>query len=230
MHLFPIERDVDAVLQLGFWLYPEGERPEFETPGEVLHEASQSTGFGHQASSTSAYGPDRGIGGGRGGTSSEPQFPRQVDLLIPPNSTATYKGVYVMDRPARIHSVRGHMHLRGKYQVIEAVYPDGRWEIINKLNWAHGWHTAFLYEDHVMPLLPKGTVLIVTNHFDNTADNPNNPDPNQWVVRGDRTVDEMSHSRIGMTYFDNEEDFERLVRERELLLSRMEGRDLQASR
>ena len=33
-----------------------------------------------------------------------------------------------------------------------------------------------------------------------------------------------------MTYFDNEEDFERLVRERELLLSRMEGRDLQASR
>ena len=230
MHLFPIERDVDATLQLGFWLYPEGERPEFETPGEVLHEASQSTGFGHQASSASAYGPDRGIGGGRGGTSSEPQFPRQVDLLIPPNSTATYKGVYVMDRPARIHSVRGHMHLRGKYQVIEAVYPDGRWEIINKLNWAHAWHTAFLYEDHVMPLLPKGTVLIVTNHFDNTADNPNNPDPNQWVVRGDRTVDEMSHSRIGMTYFDNEEDFERLVRERELLLSRMEGRDLQASR
>ena len=35
MHLFPIDRDVQAVLQLGLWLYPEGERPDFETPGEV---------------------------------------------------------------------------------------------------------------------------------------------------------------------------------------------------
>ena len=228
MHLFPIDRDVDAVLQLGFWLYPEGEEPEFETPGEVIHEASQSTGFGHETLSESGYGPARGAGGGRGGTSSEPQFPRQVDLLIPPHSTATYRGVYVLDRPARIHSVRGHMHLRGRYQVIEAIYPDGRWEVINKLDWHHGWQTAFLYEDHVMPLLPKGTVLMVTNHFDNTGENPHNPDPNQWVVRGDRTVDEMSHTRIGITYFDSEEDFERLVREREELLREMEYRPLQA--
>ncbi len=228
MHLFPIDRDVNASLVVGFWLYPEGEVPEFETPGEVIHEASQSTGFGHEVTSTMGFGPDRGNGGGRGGASSEPQFPRQVDLLIPPNSMATFRGVYVMDRPARIHSLRGHMHLRGKYQIIEAIYPDGRWEVINKLNWHHGWQTAFLYEDHVMPLLPKGTVLMVTNVFDNTADNPHNPDPNQWVVRGDRTVDEMTHARIGMTYFDNEEDFERLVREREQLLAERERQRLQA--
>ena len=228
MHLFPIDRDVDAVLQLGFWLYPEGEVPEFETPGEVVHEASQSTGFGHEVTSTMGFGPDRGNGGGRGGVSSDPQFPRQVDLLISPHSMATFRGVYVMDRPARIHSLRGHMHLRGKYQIIEAIYPDGRWEVINKLNWHHGWQTAFLYEDHVMPLLPKGTVLMVTNVFDNTADNPHNPDPNQWVVRGDRTVDEMTHARIGITYFDNEEDFERLVRERERILAERARQGLQA--
>jgi hypothetical protein len=231
MHLFPIDRDVNAVLQLGFWLYPEGEVPEFETPGEVIYEASQSTGFGHEATSSLGFGPTRGMGGGRGGTSSDAQMPRQTDLLIPPHSVATFRGVYVMDRAARIHSVRGHMHLRGKYQIIEAVYPDGRWEVINKLNWHHGWQTAFLYEDHVMPLLPKGTVLMVTNIFDNTADNPHNPDPNQWAVRGDRTVDEMSHTRIGITYFDDEEDFERLVRERaRILAERADGRSLQASR
>jgi hypothetical protein len=231
MHLFPIDRDVDARLQLAFWLYPEGEVPEFETPGEVIHEASQSTGFGHEVASSLGFGPDRGSGGGRGGVSTESQFPRQVDLLIPPRSVVTYRGVYVMDKPARIHSIRGHMHLRGKYQIIEAVYPDGRWEVINKLNWHHAWQTAFLYEDHVMPLLPKGTVLMITNVFDNTTDNPHNPDPNQWIVRGDRTVDEMSHTRIGMTYFDNEEDFERLVRERERVLAeRAEGPLLQAAR
>ena len=228
MHLFPIDRDVNAVLNLGFWLYPEGETPEFQTPGEVIHEASQSTGFGHEVASNAGFGPDRGSGGGRGGVSSEPQFPRQVDLLIPPHSTVTFRGVYVMDKPARIHSLRGHMHLRGKYQIIEAIYPDGRWEVISKLNWHHAWQTAFLYEDHVMPLLPKGTVLTVTNVFDNTADNPHNPDPNQWVVRGDRTVDEMTHARIGITYFDNEEDFERLVREREQLIVERDRQRLQA--
>lgn len=229
MHLFPIDRDVEAVLQLGFWLYPEEEAPDFVTPGEVIFEASQSTGWGHDATANPGFGPDRGTGGGRNGVSSDPQFPRQVDLLIPPHSTATYRGVYVMDRPARIHSVRGHMHLRGKYQVIEAIYPDGRWEVINKLNWHHGWQTAFLYEDHVMPLLPKGTVLMVTNIFDNTADNPYNPDPNQWVVRGDRTVDEMSHTRIGITYFE-EEDFERLVRERERYIAENGDASVQAAR
>jgi hypothetical protein len=120
-----------------------------------------------------------------------------------------------MDKPARIHDLRGHMHLRGKYQIVEAVYPDGRREVINKLDWQHGWHTTFVYEDHARPLLPKGTVLILTSVFDNTRDNPDNPDPDQWVVAGSRTVDEMAHIWIGMTYFDNEEDFNKLVAERD---------------
>ncbi|MBM4184223.1 MAG: cytochrome c [Gemmatimonadetes bacterium] len=225
MHLFPIDRDVDATLQLGLWLYPEGESPEFVTPGEVIFEASQSTGFGFesQASSPALVTEARGSGGGNLGVSTEPQMPRQADLLIPPNSVVSYRGVYVLDRPARIYSIRGHMHLRGKYQIIEAIYPDGRWEVLNKLNWDHRWQTAFLYEDHAMPLLPKGTVLMITNVFDNTANNPRNPAPDQWAVRGDRTIDEMSHTRIGINYFNNEEDFQRLVREREALLAARRG-------
>ncbi len=227
MHLYPQEEDVVAVLELGLWLHPADDPPPFETRGEVVHEASQSTGFGFDVNAgltSKAIGGVRGSGGGGGagrgkGVSSDPQFPRQVDLLISPNSIAMYRGVYVMDRPARIHSLRGHMHLRGKYQIIEAVYPDGRWEVMNKLIWNQGQQTAFLYEDYAMPLLPKGTVLMITNVFDNTASNPNNPAPNQWVTRGERTVDEMSHARIGMTYFDKEEDFERLVREREQILA-----------
>ena len=109
------------------------------------------------------------------------------------------------------------MHLRGRYQILEAVYPDSRWEVINKFDFDHNWQTAFLYEDDVMPLFPKGTVLIVTGVFDNTAGNPHNPDPDQWVVRGDRTSDSMCHFRMGLTYFDDQEEFERVVREREEL-------------
>ena len=145
---------------------------------------------------------------------------RQGDLLLPPNTWSTYRGVYVMDRPARLELARAHMHLRGRYQILEAVYPDGRWEVINKFNFDHNWQTAFLYEDDVMPLFPKGTVLIVTGVFDNTAGNPHNPDPDQWVVRGDRTSDTMCHFRMGLTYFDDQEEFERVVREREELLAR----------
>ena len=144
------------------------------------------------------------------------EIARRGDLLIPPNGTAMYQGTYVLDKPARIHDLRGHMHVRGKYQIVEAVYPDGRREVINKLNWDHGWHTTFVYEPNVRPLLPKGTVLITTSMFDNTP-HKGNPDPDQWVVAGSRTVDEMSHIWIGMTFFDKEEDFQKLVAEREQL-------------
>ena len=206
MHLYPTDRDVEATLQIGLWFYPEGETPNLATEGEVTFEIDQSTGFGLE---------DRGH-------STNPQLSNRGDLLIPPNSQAMYRGVYVMDRPARIHSLRGHMHLRGKYQVVELIYPDGRWEVLNKLDWDHPWHTAFLYDDDAMPLLPKGTVVVLTSLFDNTAENPYNPDPRQWVAGGDRTVDEMSHLRMGITYFDDEAEFEALVRERERINSEKE--------
>ena len=86
-------------------------------------------------------------------------------------------------------------------------------KLINKLNWSDGWHTTFVYETDARPFLPKGTVLITTSLFDNTK-HKGNPDPDQWVVAGSRTVDEMSHIWIGMTFFDNEADFQELVTER----------------
>ena len=54
----------------------------------------------------------------------------------------------------------------------------------------------------------------MNSYFDNTADNPTNPDPSQWVTFGRRSASEMSHMWIGITYFDNEADFQKLVDER----------------
>ncbi len=199
MHLVPTTEDVEAVLELGVWFHEK--QPEFETPGEVHFRISQTTGFG-----------------GFPGHSTDPQISGSwPDLVLPPNRMVTYRSTYVLDRPARIYSLRGHFHLRAKYAVLEVVYPDGRYELINKLDWAHRWHVSFLYEDDAMPLLPKGTTVIATAVFDNTAANPGNPDPDQWVTWGSRTVDEMSHFRYGVTWFDDEADFERLVQERERL-------------
>ena len=51
----------------------------------------------------------------------------------------------------------------------------------------------------------KGTILKITSWYDNTAANPHNPDPNQWVGFGDRTVDEMGHAWVNITYMSDED-------------------------
>jgi hypothetical protein len=86
------------------------------------------------------------------------------------------------------------------------------------VNWNGTSHSTYLFEDEVMPLLPKGTVLVLTGWYDNTAANPVNPDPDQWVIYGRRSVDDMSHMWIGATYL-SDEDFEYLKAQRpEVLL------------
>ena len=188
MHLFPIGREVvDAQIQVGVWLYPEGERPQYATPDEISHNSGESASLG---------------------------LPRYTDILIPPHGYQLIRGTFVLEENARVHSIRGHMHLRGGYQMMEAVYPDGRREVINKIDWNHLWHTTHIYEDWVQPLLPKGTVIIATALLDNTADNPSNPDPDQWVVYGRRSASEMAHTRFGMTYIPDA-DFAEMVAERE---------------
>jgi hypothetical protein len=65
--------------------------------------------------------------------------------------------------------------------------------------------TNYIYADDAAPLLPRGTIIRVTAWYDNTRANPNNPDPDQWVGFGDRTVDEMGHAWMNVTYISDEE-------------------------
>ena len=54
------------------------------------------------------------------------------------------------------------------------------------------WHVVYLYDDDVQPLLPAGTVLHVIGIHNNTAANKFNPDPDNLVTYGARTIDDMS--------------------------------------
>jgi hypothetical protein len=65
--------------------------------------------------------------------------------------------------------------------------------------------TTYVYADDAAPLLPKGTILKVTAWHDNTIAKKSNPDPNQWVGWGDRTVDEMAHAWINIVYMKDED-------------------------
>ena len=136
---------------------------------------------------------------------------RGSELDIPPNQTAMTQNFYVMQAPARLENYQPHMHMRGKAMTLEAIYPDGRKELLSAVNnFQWNWHVNYVYADHIAPLLPKGTMLVFTAWHDNTSNNPNNPDPNQWVGWGDRTVDEMAHVWIDVTYL-NQTDFDKLL-------------------
>jgi hypothetical protein len=131
---------------------------------------------------------------------------RGSELDIPPNSTAMTQNFYVLQAPARIENFQPHMHMRGKAMSMEAVYPDGKREVLSAVNnFQWRWHVNYIFADDVAPLLPKGTTLVFTAWHDNTAANPNNPDPRQWVGWGDRTVDEMAHAWVDVTYLEPSE-------------------------
>jgi len=126
-----------------------------------------------------------------------------VNIDIPPNSIVASEGFFVLPKAARIESFQPHMHLRGKAQSLEAILPTGQKILISHVaEFNFNWHNAYVYDDDVAPLLPKGTVLKVTSWHDNTAANKANPDPNVWVGYGDRTVDEMNHVWMNVTYLD----------------------------
>jgi len=139
---------------------------------------------------------------------------RHQNLDIPPGEIAVTQQMHVLPAPARLENFQPHMHMRGMAMSMEAIYPDGRQELLSHVNnFQWNWHVNYVYADHVAPLLPKGTTLVITAWHDNTMENPNNPDPEQWVGWGDRTVDEMAHAWVDVTYLE-QEDYETLVAER----------------
>ena len=99
-------------------------------------------------------------------------------------SETTYK------KDVLLLSMFPHMHLRGKDFLYEIVLPNGTKEtLLNVPRYDFNWQTSFVL-DKPRPL-PEGTILHCTAHFDNSEDNPANPDPSQPVRWGDQTWEEM---------------------------------------
>ncbi|MEQ8955048.1 MAG: hypothetical protein RL120_13030 [Gammaproteobacteria bacterium] len=138
------------------------------------------------------------------------------ELIVPPHGYTMTQGFHSFDHPVRIDSFQPHGHLRMNAASLEVFYPaTGRTEQISQIsNWSATWHHSHIYEPDVAPLLPTGAVLVIKQWYDNTAANPNNPDPDQWVYGGSRTGDEMSHAWIAVTHLD-QEGYDKLLAERE---------------
>jgi hypothetical protein len=170
-HVHSTNVDVTGHPQLGVWLYPVGYTPKYRT---FLNAFQAST--------------------------SDPDFTNN-NLDIPPNTIQASEAFHILKAPARLENFQPHMHLRGKAMAMEAIMPDGSTEVLSYVGDFHfQWMTNYIYADDAAPVLPAGTILHITAWHDNTSANPNNPNPNQWVGYGDRTIDEMDHAWVNVTY------------------------------
>jgi hypothetical protein len=82
-----------------------------------------------------------------------------------------------------------HMHLRGKDMTYRLVYPGGNSQTLLSVKWDFNWQVGYDLEKPIAA--PKGSRLEVTAHFDNSANNRFNPNPNTGVWWGDQTWEEM---------------------------------------
>jgi hypothetical protein len=116
---------------------------------------------------------------------------RDLDLAIPPGD-ADYvsRASMTLAQPVKLVSVQPHMHYRGKAMEVTVVYPDGRTELLISVpKYDFNWQTTYVLREPL--LLPAGTRLDSVARFDNSVNNPANPDPSALVHWGDQTTDEM---------------------------------------
>ncbi len=97
----------------------------------------------------------------------------------------------VISEPVQLTWLQPHMHMRGKNYQVRAIYPTGESEVLLKVpRFDYNWQVGYEFAKPI--LLPKGTRLESIAHFDNSVNNPANPDPTKDVPYGAQTWDEMS--------------------------------------
>jgi len=113
-------------------------------------------------------------------------------IAIPPQdgNFRSEAGSPRLPESAQLLSFLPHMHLRGKSFFYEIVYPDGRREpMLDVPNYDFNWQLAYLLDKPMD--VPADTRIHCVAHFDNSAENPVNPDPTETVRWGDQTWEEM---------------------------------------
>ena len=130
-----------------------------------------------------------------------------TDLDIPAGAVVRQDGYERLKNPAKLTAFQPHMHILGKYQCLELIYPTTpiTSEVVSCANFDYNWHLVYNYEDDVAPLVPAGTILHTISWHDNTEINRSNPDPSNWTGNGGRTIDEMGFAWIGWYDLSDEE-------------------------
>ena len=140
----------------------------------------------------------------------DPRPDANETLDIPAGGLVRTDGYTLHTKPGKIIAFQPHMHIRGKYQCMELIYPSNpskimQREIISCAHWDYNWHLVYNYADDVAPLVPAGTIVHIISWHDNSGNIRDNPDPKNWVGYGQRTIDEMGFAWIGWIDLSQEE-------------------------
>ena len=125
-------------------------------------------------------------------------------FMIPPGADDyRVSANYNVQRESLLFSLTPHMHYRGKSFRFTAKYPGGGEEILLDVpRYDFNWQNIYLLRNPKR--LPQGTVVAMEASFDNSANNPLNPNPKQSVGWGDQTWQEMMIGTLGMSDFSEE--------------------------
>jgi mono/diheme cytochrome c family protein/peroxiredoxin len=127
-------------------------------------------------------------------------------LSIAPNSPAHEESAYIpFDKPAIVYGLFPHAHYRGASSKFEIQYPDGRVELLLSVpRYDFNWQRDYIFDK---PLdVPAGSKIIHTTVYDNSKQNPGNPDPARRVPFGEQSWDEMLYGGIRYRWRDETAD------------------------
>ncbi|HWY47765.1 MAG TPA: cytochrome c [Bryobacteraceae bacterium] len=123
--------------------------------------------------------------------------PQAMNLVIPAaNGNAEVVSQVTVGEEAKLVYAQPHMHLRGKDFEVRAIYPTGESETLLKAKWDFNWQLGYNFAQPVV--LPRGTRVIAISHFDNSPNNPFNPDPTKEIRWGLQNWEEMSNCFMGL--------------------------------
>jgi hypothetical protein len=116
--------------------------------------------------------------------------PSNRNFVIPPgDSNYKVESSATINFDGQLTSIYPHAHLRGKAWELRVIYPTGEEETLLKSKYDFNWQLTYFLERP--KLLPKGTKIVTTAWYDNSADNRYNPDPTKEVRWGEQSSDEM---------------------------------------
>jgi hypothetical protein len=128
----------------------------------------------------------------------------QGDFVIPAGAVEHKTSQqYVFDKDIVLYGLRPHMHYRGKYARFKVIYPDETTEeLLSVPNYNFAWQPTYrLAEPKV---LPAGSRVVVSGAFDNSQYNPGNPAPEEEVLWGDQSWEEMFIGYFAYRFVDKD--------------------------
>ena len=134
-----------------------------------------------------------------------------VDLMIPADAAdVRFTGEYVTPVSLLLMEIRPHMHLLGKSYQVHALLPSGDEVPLLKIeDWDFNWQDSYVFEPIIR--LPAGSKIQIQVAFDNSADNPFNPNvPPKTVYFGEESTDEMCNCNLRVTT-DTYAEFQKVV-------------------